>query len=197
MSICDRFRFVPQKPILRTSSEVFALMDAATVHGAERYYFGYHYNPTWEYATQYSVSEDRLLFHELLRVILLYDQIFMDDPCVKSAGSIYRDVNQISRVMNDLAGFELLRCDALAPESALDQVFDAICSALRPQHPSEDRNILLSAIKIHWYYSTEKHAELRPRHRSEDKNLLLSTIKIPWYYSTEQHADYASCFIKY
>jgi hypothetical protein len=141
------------------STETFVLTDASTVHGAGRHYFDYHNNPTWEYAAQYNAAEDKLLFHEFLHNILLYDRIFLDNACSRGDEILYEEVQQITRALNDMAGYELLRRDAFAPETPLDQLLDVVCRALRPRHPSEDRTALLSTIRIPWYYATERHVD--------------------------------------
>jgi hypothetical protein len=159
MSLLTWIRSWSEEPHQSGQAEAFALTDASIVHGAGRHYFDYHHNPRWQYAANYSASEDKILYHEFLHNILLYDRIFMDNACARGDEVLYGEVEQIKTVVNDIAGYELLRRDAYAPQTPDGEVLDAVCHALRPRHPSEDQIAALSTIRIPWYYATDRHVD--------------------------------------
>lgn len=70
-------------PILERLASSVAIIDAATVYGAGRYYFDDHNDPHWAYAKQYKAHEDQILFQDFLYNILLYDHIVLDNKSWK------------------------------------------------------------------------------------------------------------------
>jgi hypothetical protein len=59
-----------------------SIIDASTIYGAGRYYFGDHKKEGWAYVKQFKAAEDQLLFEDFLHNLLLYDIILIDNTSI-------------------------------------------------------------------------------------------------------------------
>jgi len=115
----------------RVPDKAVGVLDASTVYGAGRWYFGDHANATWQYAGQYQAEEDRLLFCDFLHSILFYDRPVFD---VSSVRELAREIERIFNEINDHAGYEHLSADLLASADNLRPVINVVCKLLHCRH---------------------------------------------------------------
>jgi hypothetical protein len=106
----------------------FAVLDAATAHGAARWLKGVHQDPNSPYRQQYKAIEDRMLFGEFLHDVLLYDKIVLDDT--NGGIPIVEDVIKLFASINMQLGSDLLTRRSIAPTSTYRPVMEAVCQLL-------------------------------------------------------------------
>jgi hypothetical protein len=144
-------------PILERRASSVAIIDAATVYGAGRYYFGDHDDPKWAYASQYDLQEDRTLFHEFLHNVLLYDHIVLDNKS-RTVKELKSELLRMFDVVNVAAKEELIKEESIAPTDELEPVIYAV-SRLIAEADSNDQNRALRRISssVPWYYQSSDH----------------------------------------
>jgi hypothetical protein len=136
-----------------------AVIDAATVYGAGRWYFNLHRDPNWKFADSYHEMDDRLHFEELLHNLLLYDHIMIDNTSV--SWEFGDELLRIIDAVNAHAGNLHLSTASIAPASGLSPVADIVCRILRDTTSDPTSLTRLLNIKVPWYYYTELHHDWR------------------------------------
>ena len=178
------------------STGATAVIDASTVYGAGRWYFGDHQNPKWQYASEFRAAEDKLLFEDLLHNLLLYDKILLDNTC-NTVAELRDELVRVIDVVNDRAGFPHIEQMPIAPKNgALSEVVDQVCRILA----SKDESVVSSAYlpPIPWYYKTHSHHDF-PAFAASAEKFGLSAELLPlalFIYRGLCYSGYANHFRK-
>jgi hypothetical protein len=145
-----------EDPLLERRNASIAIIDAATIYGAGRWYFGDHKDPRWEYAKQYNADEDRVLFYDFLHNVLLYDHIILDNKS-RTIVELKRELLRMFDVVNNEANEELLKEESIAPTERLEPIVDAVCQMLNTAVASRASKDLITSVRVPWYYMSREH----------------------------------------
>jgi hypothetical protein len=134
-----------------------AVIDAATIYGASRWLNRVHEDPHWKFAKQYRAAEDRLLFHEFLFDVLLYDLILLDHSSVNIVSD---EIQSLIDFINNESRRDIIRLTNLAPHVTRHDVADTICRLLSKVREHDDV-AMVSDIPVPWYYRHKAHHDRR------------------------------------
>ncbi len=134
-----------------------AVVDAAVVHGASRFYRGVHLKPREPWDRNYKLADDRFHFLEFLHHLVLYDCILMDWSC--SLGSIPPDLEEFLRVIKNSSRDPLIEREGLAPHSHLElrAIAKSTCRLIGASTTDHEKRDNLISLKLPWAYTVGHH----------------------------------------
>lgn len=164
-------------------SNVFAIVDAAIVYGAERYLSGVHDDRSWPYRDQYSKSDDEELFLEFLHYLSIFDEIVVDNSSLSEGIS-----NEIRSLIDRIKYFSgtfngPLFCRQVAPDlsgDTPDRVRNQFCVYLANLVAADTAAMnRIAAVEVPWAYHQPRHHDW-PAVAESCKNLRLPECLIPF-----------------
>ena len=160
----------------KKKNSLTAIIDAATIFGAERYVNNYEKYNNKSYSVTYSFYEDRRLFNEFLHNIVMYDKIIYNCNSIEFLESGME--NFIDEISN-YAKHQIVNAEVILvlPEDDMSGIIHSICEIVKT---TNYKNVVKSMKnKIPWYYSSKKHIDYRLVAKTT-KSLKLSDSLIPY-----------------
>jgi hypothetical protein len=156
--------------------DVTAVMDAATLYGANRWLLGLHDNPDWSFRDSYRAADDQRAFNEFLHDLVLYDHIILDNTSITNIGS---ELDELFLYINQSAGDQLISFQKIATIKAdeFPSIMIAVASLLEQQaRNGEDLAKLVAYVP--WAYHGLHHKDA-PEMRRAAQRVNLNEALLP------------------
>lgn len=141
----------------KSKNPLVAIIDAATLYGAERFINHYDKYNNKSYSRNYNFIEDKKLFNDFIHNLVLYDKMIYNCNSIEFVDS------EIENFINDISDYA--KCAVVKPEVVMGElpeddmsmIIQSLCEILVKSNYKKILKLINN--KIPWYYSSKKHVD--------------------------------------
>jgi hypothetical protein len=140
-----------------STPDTVALIDVSIVYGAARWLRGIHENPSNGWEGKYKAADDKQLFQEFLRDLLLYDKILITHNASPT------ELADILVQVETYAGTGLLDTQSLPSDDSQGPkwIADATCRLVKDKAGAPEKRQEMLSLPIPWAYTSGTHVDYK------------------------------------